>query len=168
MQDWNQIMRRLSGVSGKVGMWWELVNHEWIVWTQDCSRVSLSLKEVFLSRIIIPWWSEPPGKTRLATKCLRTALSCATVVPHYVWCHNIILHSYKYYVTISTTAGNENGIGRSPDPFFPVWWKNGLGTRLVSGILIQYSLLEWDMLWRYVHIQFELAEVGLVMRPSQQ
>jgi len=35
----------------------------------------------------------------------------------------IILHSYKCYITIFATAGNENGIGRSPDQFFPVWWK---------------------------------------------
>jgi len=30
-----------------------------------------------------------------------------------------ILHSYKLYVTIFATAGNENGVGRSPDQFFP-------------------------------------------------
>jgi len=48
---------------------------------QDCSRVSLSLKEVFLSRIIVPWRSEPQI---FEMKCLRTALSCATVVPHFI------------------------------------------------------------------------------------
>jgi len=46
--------------------------------------VSLSLKEGFLSRIVISWRLEPPGKTILETKCLRTALSCATVVPHFI------------------------------------------------------------------------------------
>ena len=40
---------------------------------EDCYRVSLSLKEVFLSRIIVPWRSEPQI---FATKCLRMALSC--------------------------------------------------------------------------------------------
>ena len=38
--------------------------------------VSLSLKEVFLSRIVIPWWSESPGK-----------IIFATVVPHIIWGH---------------------------------------------------------------------------------
>ena len=51
---------------------------------QDCSRVSLSLKEVFLSRIVVSWRSEPLGKTVFVTKCLRTALLCATVVPHFI------------------------------------------------------------------------------------
>ena len=50
---------------------------------QDCSRVSHSLKEVFLSRIVVSWRSEPLGKTIFATKCLRMALSCATVVPNF-------------------------------------------------------------------------------------
>ena len=118
MQDWNQLARRLSGVSRTVGMCWKLVNREWKVWMPvRCSQVSLSLKEVFLSRIIVSWRSEPPGKTIFATMCLRMALSCATVVPHFMWCH--ILNSYKRYVTIFATAGNENGIGRSPDQFFP-------------------------------------------------
>ena len=38
-----------------------------------------------------------------------------------------ILHSYKRYVTIFATAGNENGIGRSPDQFFPCGekWSGG-------------------------------------------
>ena len=41
-----------------------------------CSRASRSLREVFLSKIF-PWQSEPPRKTIFATKCFRTALSCA-------------------------------------------------------------------------------------------
>ena len=42
-------------------------------------------------------------------------------------CHSSTLYmmsyinSYKHDVTIFATAGNENGIGRSPDQFFPVW-----------------------------------------------
>ena len=36
---------------------------------------------------------------------------------------------YKHYVTIFATAGNENGIGRSPD-HFSLCGKNGLGTQL--------------------------------------
>ena len=51
---------------------------------QDCSTVSLSLKEVFLSRIVVPLQSESLGKTIFATKCLRTAFTCATVVPHFI------------------------------------------------------------------------------------
>jgi len=39
--------------------------------------------------------------------------------------------SYKRYVTIFATAGNENGICRSPDSFSRVA-KNGLETRLGS------------------------------------
>ena len=65
---------------------------------QDCSRVSLSLKEVFLSRIVVPWRSEPLGKTVFATKCLRTALLCATVVPHFIWCH-----VYFFYFTVKNS-----------------------------------------------------------------
>ena len=61
------------------------------------------------------------GRQIFVTKCLRTALSCATVVPHFIWWH--ILHSYKHYVTIFAIVGNENGVGRSPDQFFPVWRK---------------------------------------------
>ena len=81
---------------------------------QDCSRVFLLLKEVFLSRIVVPWRLE---LQIFATKCLRTALSYATVVPHFIWCH--VLHSYKHYFTIFAIAGNENRMGRSPDQFFP-------------------------------------------------
>ena len=79
-------------------------------------NASLSLQEVFLSRTVIPCWLEPPGKTIFAMKCLGMMLSCATVVPHFIWCH--ILHSYKRYVTIFAPAENENRIGRSPDHFF--------------------------------------------------
>jgi len=68
------------------------------------------------------WQSEPPGRQIFATKCLRTALLCVTVVPHFIWCH--ILHSCKCYVKIFAIVRNENGIGRSPDQlFFPVWRK---------------------------------------------
>jgi len=91
---------------------------------QDCSRVSLSLKEVFLSRIVVPWWSEPQI---FATKCLRTALSCATVVPHFIWCH--ILHSNKRYITIFAIAGNEMEWAVHQTNSSHVA-KNGLGTRL--------------------------------------
>ena len=35
---------------------------------EDYSRVSLSLKEMSLSRIVIPWRSEPPGKTDLCNE----------------------------------------------------------------------------------------------------
>ena len=45
MQDWNQIMRRLSGVLGTVGMCWELVNREWTVWMPARLLQSLSVKE---------------------------------------------------------------------------------------------------------------------------
>ena len=77
--------------------------------------------------------------------CLRTALSCATVVPHFIWCH--ILHSYKRYVTIFATAGNENGIGRSPDQFFPCGEKwSGNETRSGHTRLLQeLGLHSWKM-----------------------
>jgi len=63
---------------------------------QDCSRVSLSLKQVFFSRIVVSWWSEPPRKTIFATKCLRMALSCATVVPHFIRCHVTLLQALHH------------------------------------------------------------------------
>jgi len=44
--------------------------------------------------------------------------------------------SYKRYITIFATAGNKNGIGRSPDLFFPCVAKNGLGTRLGAGVAL--------------------------------
>jgi len=44
--------------------WWSLSGQ--FECQQDCSRVSLSLKEGFLSRIVISWRLEPPGK--MATK----------------------------------------------------------------------------------------------------
>ena len=56
-----------------------------------------------------------------ATKCLRTALSCARVVPHFIQSH--ILHSYKRYVTIFAIMGNESGMSCSPGQFFSLWWK---------------------------------------------
>jgi len=74
-------------------------------------------------------------QTIFAMKCLGTALSCATVVRHFIWCHT--LHSYKHYVTIFAIMRNENGIGHSPDQFFPCG-ENGLGTKLLkvgTGIL---------------------------------
>ena len=45
MQDWNQNTRRLSGVSGTVGMCWELVNHKWTVWMPPRLLQSLSVTE---------------------------------------------------------------------------------------------------------------------------
>jgi len=62
------------------------VNRE-IMESLNASKIApetLSLKEVFLSRIVVPWQSEPPRKTIFATKCLGTALSCASVVPHFI------------------------------------------------------------------------------------
>ena len=90
----------------------------------------------FLSRIVISWRSEPPGKTIFATKCLRMALSCATVVPHFIWCH--ILHSYKCYVTIFCNCRERKRNRPSTTPIFPCVVKNGLGTRLEPG----FSLLD--------------------------
>ena len=90
---------------------------------QDCSRVSHSLKEVFLSRIVVSWRSEPLGKTIFATKCFRTALSCATVVPHFIWCHNL------YYIPTSVTSQffcNREERKRNrlfTRPIFPMWRK---------------------------------------------
>ena len=55
------------------------------------------------------------GDWNLQGRRLRTALSCATVVSHFIWCH--ILLSYKRYITIFAIVGNENGMGRSPDQF---------------------------------------------------
>ena len=110
MQDCNQLARRLSGVSRTVGMCWELVNRDSKVWMPVRLLPSLSVAERGVS-------FQDRRFLAIGTMCLRTALSCATVVPHFIWCH--ILHSYKRYITIFAPAGNENGIGRSPDQFFP-------------------------------------------------
>ena len=84
---------------------------------QDCSRVFLLLKEVFLSRIVVP------GRLELqifATKCLRTALSYATVVPHfihvYMMSYNIIAFLYALHHH-SCNRRERNGMGRSQTIF---------------------------------------------------
>ena len=74
----------------------------------------------FLSRIVVPWRSEPQI---FETKCLRTALSCATVVLVSV---PDILHSCK---RTSRFLQSEYGIDHSADQFFPCG-ENWLGTRL--------------------------------------
>ena len=49
-----------------------------------------------------------------------------------------ILHSYKRCVTIFATAGNGNGIGRSPDQFFPCGEKWS-GNETISEVLLHYN-----------------------------
>ena len=108
----------MSGVSGMVGMCWELVNCEWTVWMPARLLQSLSVAErgvSFQDRHFLAIGTS--REDNLCNECLRMALSRATVVPHFIWCH--ILQSYKRYVTIFATTTNENGIGHSPDQFFP-------------------------------------------------
>ena len=85
-----------------------------------CSRVSVAERGVF-SRIVIPWRSESPGKTSFATRCLKMALSCATIVPHFMMSYITLIPTSV--MSTSATAGNENRVGCSPDSFFPVWRK---------------------------------------------
>ena len=133
--------------------------HEWLEslttnsgkfeWQWDCSRVSLSLKEMFLSRIVVPrpWWSEPPRKTIFATKCLRMALSCATVVPHFTWCH--ILHSYERSISFwncrewkqNRPESGSPSLVSFPDHFSPNREKLGLGLGKVD--CWAYGYLNW-------------------------
>jgi len=49
------------------GNGWDVPNGQFEC-QQDRSRVSLLLKEVFLSRIVVSWRSEPPGKTDLCNE----------------------------------------------------------------------------------------------------
>ena len=83
--------------SRTVGMCWELVNREWEVWMPVRLLQSLSVAEwgfSFQDRRSLAIGTSK--EDNLSTKCLRT---CATVVPHFVWCH-----SCKRYVTIFATA----------------------------------------------------------------
>ena len=94
---------------------WELDNRHWKVWMSVRLFPSLSVaKGGFLSRIFFPWWLEPPRRT---TNCLRTVLSYATVVPHFIGCH--ILHSYKHCITIFAIAGNKKQSRLFTRPIFP-------------------------------------------------
>ena len=138
MQDWNQLARRLSGVSQTVGMCWELVNREWKVWMPVRLLQSLSVAErgvSFQDRRFLAI-----GTSREDDLCNDVSqdgvIVCyTTVVPHFIWGH--ILHSYKRYVTIFATAGNENVIGRSPDQFFPCGEKE---SRYVQTLLMRNKL----------------------------
>ena len=90
----------------------------------ECQSFSVP-KRGFLYRIFFPCVLAigTSEKTIFATKCLRTVLSYATIVPHFTL--QTLHHNFA-------TAGSENGIGRSPEICFPVWQKNDLGMRLGS------------------------------------
>jgi len=152
MQDWNQLVRRLSGVSRTVGMCWELVNREWKVWMPVRLLQSLSVAErgvSFQDRRFLAI-----GTSREDDLCNDVSQD-GVIVCHssstLIWCH--ILHSYKRYITTFETAGNDNGIGRSPDQFFPCgekWSGNettrteALAMRLYFHIHVQPQLVSWQ------------------------
>jgi len=157
-----EIMMRVSGVLGMVGMCWELVNLEWTVWMPARLLQSLSLKEVF------------PGSSFLGDRnlqgrqslqrnvlCIRTALSCATVFPHFIWCriflqalcHSICNHRERKWNSLFTR------------PMFPCVAKNGLGTRLggdVGVTLVSLTGIAWpDNPWMSMDCQRYTDTVSL-------
>ena len=131
-------------------MCWELVNHEWTVWMPARLLQSLSVAERGVSfqdcrSLAI---RNLQGRHTFATKCLRMALSCATVVPHFIWC--VILQSYKRYVTIFAIVGNENGMAIHQTNFSRVV-KNGLETRLTLTWIHNLFLNDaaWRLSWKW-------------------
>ena len=92
-------------------------------------------------------WVEPPRKTIFATKCLRMALSCATVVPHFTWCH--ILHSYERSISFwncrewkqNRPESGSPSLVSFPDHFSPNREKLGLGLGKVD--CWAYGYLNW-------------------------
>ena len=130
MLDWNQITRRLTGLLWTVGMclraWQPTVEN---LNASKIAPVSLSLKEVFPSRIFFPWWLEPLRKTIFATNCLRTALSCTEVVSHFIYIHYVIYYIPTNVTSIFATTGMKRN-----RPFTrPISRvaKNGLGASLL-------------------------------------
>ena len=89
------------------------------------------------------------GRQIFATKWLRTTLSCATVVPHFIWCH--MLHSYKHYITIFAIAGNKNGMGQKN---FSRCWEKWSGNKTMFWVpwFVEPSSLSQTLKSHHSHI----------------
>jgi len=95
---------------------------------QDFSRVSMSLKEVFLFRIIVPWRSEPPGKTDLCNEISQdSVIVCHSSSALYMMSYITFLQALCHNFCNRREQKRNRPFNR---PIFPCVAKNGLGTRL--------------------------------------
>ena len=90
------------------------------------------------------------GRQIFATKCLRTLLSCATVAPHFTWCHNYItfLQALRQFLQ-SRGMKTEWPVHQTN---FPCVTKNGLGTRLTTTIICLSFILKPNPPGAFVNI----------------
>ena len=124
MQDWNQLARRLSGVSQTVGMCWELVNRKWKVWMSVRLLQSLSVAERGVSfqdcRLLAIGASREDDLCNDVSQDGVIVIVCYSSSTLYMMSYITFLQALRHNFCNRRERKQNRPFTR---PIFPVWWK---------------------------------------------